>query len=267
MTEQSDELDRRIRRNLKILISGLTQDDVKAAYEGHRELFRVGASALPQLRDAVLKSNWKNVRRANEISYVSGLVNLIHDIDEAEAKDVTDRLKRGGCAPAVRSILDSICRFTLADYAPYVVCEVKIFEHRNLDAKQSVRATLEQWLRNVPGEDLKGIERIYVLRKEDLESLGSYRPILHSINLVWDNPSWRLNPMYWIDLLITEHTLYHEIGHYVHRHTFGQDPKQEREAEQYADRLLERSPHPQMRFVRALGSVIRFVSHRERRLR
>ena len=41
---------------------------------------------------------------------------------------------------------------------------------------------------------------------------------------------------------------YHEIGHHVHRHTFGQDPDQEREADQYAANILKKS-HPLLRII------------------
>ena len=73
---------------------------------------------------------------------------------------------------------------TLADYAQYNVCRVEIFEHKKLVTKQNVRASLERWLKNVPVEDLREIERIYILRREDLKSLGDYKPVLCRINLL-----------------------------------------------------------------------------------
>ena len=56
-------------------------------------MFLIGAAAIPEIRDAVWKSKWSQIRYPNEIRYVTGLVNLIHDIDESEAKAVANQLK------------------------------------------------------------------------------------------------------------------------------------------------------------------------------
>jgi hypothetical protein len=235
-------------------IHGLIQDNVAETYEGYKALFQIGAPTIPQIREAVLKSSWRKLKYPNEIRYVSGLVNLIHDIDESEARRITQQLKNNGCDLAVARVLDSICKFTLADYTQYKVCGVNIFEHQKLVTKQNVRARIERWLKKVPSEDLKEIERIYILRSEDLKGLGNYKPILYRINLGWDNPSSRWSPMSWLNNFIIESTLYHEIGHHVHRHRFGQDPDQEKEAEKYADRIMGSSNHVLFRVGRLLGA-------------
>jgi hypothetical protein len=163
-------------------------------------------------------------------------------------------LKDGGCDPAVARILDVICGFTLADYTRYNVCGIEIFEHKKLLTKQNVRGSLERWLENIPVEDLQEIERVYILRREDLTALGDYTPILYRINLVWDNPSPRWSPMSHVNSFIIERSLYHEIGHHAHRHTFGQDPEQEEAAEKYADRLMAQSNHWYFRLGRLLSA-------------
>jgi hypothetical protein len=252
MDDQDVEPVQDINCSLRKLISGLTQNNLAEMCEGYKSLFQVGPPAIPQIRAAVFKSNWSNLKYPNEIRYVSGLVSLIHDIDESEARRVANQLKNGGCEPVVARILDSICAFTLADYTHYNVCGVKIFEHKKLVTKQNVRARLEQWLRNVPIDDLKEIERIYVLRSEDLNVWGNYTPILYKINLVWNNPSSRWSPMSWVNNFIIESTLYHEIGHHVHRHTFGEEPDQEREADKYSDKIMANSNHLTFRIGRSL---------------
>ncbi len=259
MDDQKNEQSQNISRNLKTLIRGLTQNNVSEMYEGYKALFQIGVPAIPQIREVVLQSNWSKVKYANEVRYVVGLVNLIHDIHEAEARKITDFLTANGCDLAIASVLNSICRFTLADYAPYEVCGVEIFEHRKLVTKQNVKAWLEQWLGNVPSDDVKEIERIYVLRKGDLDSLGSYIPILYRINLVWDNPSPRWSPMSWFNNFFIERILYHEIGHHVHRHTFGQDPEQEEEAEKYSDKILANSNRLVFRTGRFLKRAFRVI--------
>lgn len=257
MTEQNNRTNHFINLYLKTFIRGLTQNNLPEMYEGYKALFKIGMPAIPQICDAVLKSNWTEVKYPNEIRYVSGMVNLIHDIDETEAIKVINQLKRNGCDVAIARLLDSICKFTLADYLQYEARGIKIFEHKKLITKQNVRAKLEQWLKNVPGEDLQEIERIYVLSREDLESLGSYKPILFCIKLVWDNPCSRLSPMSWVNNFIIESVLYHEIGHHVHRHTFGQDPDQEKEAEKYSDSIVANSNHLIFRIGRIVKRMVK----------
>jgi len=185
------------------------------------------------------------------------LVNLIHDIDESEAKRIANQLKNNGCDVAVARFLDSICAFTLADYAQYDVCGVKVFEHKKLGAKQNVKAKFEQWLRSIPIEDLREIDRIYIVRSEDLTPLGAYMPILYVINFVWDNPSSRWGPMSWLNNLVIESVLYHEIGHHVHRHTFGQDSGQEKEADKYSGRIMANNHHLLFRIGRLFAGAWR----------
>jgi hypothetical protein len=252
MNHQDSDLDQSISRNLRMLIRGLTQNNTSETYEGYKALFQVGEPAIEQIREAILKSNWRKIKYPNEIRYVSGLVNVIHDIDESEARRITNQLKNNGCDLVVARILDSVCKFTQADYTQYNVCGVKIFEHRKLVTKGDVKSKLEQWLKTAPAKDLKEIERIYILRREDLESLGNYTPILFQINLVWDNPYSRWNPASWYYNFVIESTLYHEIGHHVHRHTFGQDADQEKEADKYSGRLMANSNHVLFRLARLL---------------
>lgn len=213
MQKQTQSPDEDIRRSLKNFLRGLTQDDVADRYESYKALFQIGPAAIPQIRDLLFKSNWSHVKYPNEIRYVAGLVSLIHDLDESESERVRAKLQSNGCALALKRVLDSIGSFRSADYAHYDVQGVRIFEHKKLVTKQNVRRKLEQWLRSIPDRDLAEIERIYVIRKEDLTVLGSYKPILYWINLAWDNPSARWNPFSWLNNFMVESTLYHEIGH------------------------------------------------------
>jgi hypothetical protein len=244
MQKQTQSLDQHISRSLKNFLRGLTQDDVSDMYESYKALFQVGPAAIPQIRDLIFKSTWSNVKYPNEIRYVAGLVSLIHDLDESESEQIRAELLSNGCAPALGRILDSIGSFKSDDYIHYVVRGVKIFEHKRLVTQQNVKRKLEQWLKSIPDKDLEAVERIYIIRKEDSAALGSYAPILYCIDLAWDNPSARWNPISWLSNFKIESTLYHEIGHHVHRHTFGQDPEQEDAADKYADRIMvQRSDH------------------------
>lgn len=249
--------DQEISRSLKTLIRGLTQNDLTETYQGYKALFAIGPEAIPQIREAIFKSNWASVKYPNEIRYIAGLVTLIHDLDETESEKIRRELRDKGCSPVVASILDSIGSFKLEDFVRYDIRGVKIFEHKKLVTRQNVRLKLEQWLKPVPGEDLDQLERVYVLRPSDLDALGSYKPVLFCIKLAWDNPSPRWSPMSWMNNLLLESTLYHEIGHHVQRHTFGQDPEQEADAEEYSERMIvNNSSHLLFRLGRLLKRAL-----------
>lgn len=245
MSKPNNEENQIVSRNLKMLIRGLTQSDISETYEGYKALFQIGASVIPQIREVLLKFDCSNIKFPNEIRYISGLVNLVHDIDEIQADNLVRQMKNGNCNVVLARVLDSICKFTLDDYVRYNVRGVKIFEHKKIFARQNIKAKLESWLKNVPSSDLSGIERMYILRPEDLENLGTYTPILYRINMAWTNRSPRWSPMSWIENFIIENTLYHEIGHHVYRYKAGQQLKQEREqdADDYADRIMINSNH------------------------
>ena len=95
----------------------------------------------------------------------------------------------------------------------------------------------------MPAEDLVGIDRIYIIRSGDIKAAVNYTPVLYKINLVWENAHPEGSVKFRGPAFYTEKVLYHEIGHYVHRHTWGQIPKQEKETEIYAMKIiLDKSP-------------------------
>lgn len=257
MQKQALSVDQEISRSLKNFLRGLTQADVSDRYESYKALFQLGPAAIPQIRDLIFKSNWSKVKYPNEIRYVAGLVSLVHDFDESESEQIRAALLSNGCDPALGRILDSIGSFKSGDYIHYEVRGIKIFEHKKLVTRQNVKRRLEQWLKSIPAEDLEAIERIYIIRKEDIAALGSYAPILYCVSLAWDNPSASWNPISWVNNLQIENTLYHEIGHHVHRHRFGQDPEQEEAADKYADRIMaQKSDHLLFKVARLLKRAI-----------
>jgi len=225
-----------------MFIRGLAQENLQERYEGYKALYKIGVPAVPHIREAILKADWSKIKRPNEARYVGGLVSLLRDISEVEAERIAGHLITNGCDPVIRQIVSSICKFKLDDYETYNMHGVQIYEHKAL-AGLKVRLSLEGWLKNVPPEDLREIERLYVIRDDGRSSAGSYTPILFNIKVIWDETFSSRNPLSWLLLLQVEFTLYHEIGHHLHRHTFGQMPEQEREADEYAKQLMKIS-HP-----------------------
>ena len=65
-----------------------------------------------------------------ETRHVSGLVSLIHEIDETTAKEVSDELIRRGCHDAIRQRLRSINRITVNNFYQYEICGITIYEEK-----------------------------------------------------------------------------------------------------------------------------------------
>jgi hypothetical protein len=255
-----------LNRALRTLIRGLTQNNLNETYDAYKALSKAGTNAIPLIEDAIHQSSWRKIRRANEVRYVVGLMSVLHDIDEAESRRIASELKRNGCDPSLGVQLDSICRFTTDDYRQYALSDIRVFEHNRLSPKQMIQKRLEGWLKNVPKTHLTEIGRIYILRREDMTVLGWYVPVLCNISLAWDNPYSIHNPLSYLSLYIIETVLYHEIGHHVFRHTFGQEEKQEKEANEYADYLMLRSNRLLFRILREIFPPSR-VSPLDRKLR
>ena len=135
--------DQEIRTHLRTLIRGLTQGNLSEAYEGYKALYKIGAPAIPQIRDAILKSDWSRVKRPNEIRYVTGLVSLLRDINEVEAERVAKQLVSNGCDVTVKQLVTSICKFRLADYARYDIRGTQVFSATSLPWQR--KRPLEQW--------------------------------------------------------------------------------------------------------------------------
>ena len=219
------------------------QRDNSVAYEGYKALYHIGTPVLPELKNLILDTDWTE-RKYKEISrYLTGIVSLIHDIDEGEAEDIAQDLISNGCPKHVAVQLKSICRFSLKKYINYKIRDIDVFQHRGVKAKCNVQFYIEKWLLNIPEKDLEGIHRIYVARPIDINALGTYTPILFKIVLVWDNSYRERSLLFKLLSSITEKVLYHEVGHHVYRHTFGQDTEQEKEANRYAFNILRQS-HP-----------------------
>ena len=108
----------------------------------------------------------------------------------------------------------------------------------------------------MPQDDLVKIERMYIIPKTNQDYRGTYTPILCNIMVEWDVNDSFYNPLAYIFLFMIAKTLYHEIGHHVHDHTFGQIEEQEIEADQYAYKLLEVSYPVFMMFLNMVTRLL-----------
>lgn len=245
---------------LNQLMRGLGHGGMRDTYLGYRALYRIGAEAIPAAEHLIFQRDWSTLSRPEESRILAALVSLVHDIDESASRRIIGKISAKGCKPVTRAYLESIASFTLKDYCRYKIREIDIFESKRIGHRHRVESRLRDWLSTVPAADLAGIERIYVITfSDDKEYGGKYMPLLCHITLVWRDRHHGMGPIAWFFRLLHEKTLYHEIGHHYHDHTFGQDPEQEKQANDYAYRFM-RANHPWLtRIARALVVVVRPV--------
>ncbi|MGV7221517.1 MAG: hypothetical protein ACQ9MH_08335 [Nitrospinales bacterium] len=226
---------------IKTFTAALTNDSSKAIYKVYRKLYQLGESVIPEIEAQLLDYKWDNIEYKIQIKILSGLLSLVNDINEERAGALGEKIRNKGCNEVVDKIIKSILDFSLDDFKSYSINGVVIYQSKSLGYPAKIKNKLATWLSMVPNEDLKKIERLYLIPTHEKCS-GSYMPFLCNIMVVW-NISVNYNPLSYFRLLWIEHTLYHEIGHHVCRHTFGQDPEQEKEADRYAAEIFMKN-HP-----------------------
>lgn len=221
------------------------QADYPTAYKGYKALYQIGVPALPILKDLMENSDWSNKKYKELSRYVTGIFSLIRDIDEEKANSIYQTLISNGIPNHIDVQLKSVCSFSLKEYNHYTVRKIDVYEHKDIKPKCRIQKYIEKWLSNLPTNDLSGIHRIYIVRPDDIKAAGTYTPVLFKITLVWSNSFRERSFLFKFLSIHDEKVLYHEVGHHIHRHTFGQIPDQEREADKYAAKILRRE-HPIM---------------------
>ena len=245
-----------IRKNFKKLSRGLMQPNYPVAYEAHKNLYEIGQPVIAILKEKILEIEWSNSRYKELSGYVSGLYSLLHDLDEDEALSVCEKVFSNGCPKHIEAILKSVNQFSINNYKRYRVRGIEVFEHKLVSAKCDISDYLNSWMGNIPENDLEFISRIYVITREKINASGTYTPILNAIALLWENRHKDKSLFFKLSARITEKVFYHEIGHHKHRHTFGTDPEQEKEADRYAFGIM-RKKYPIFfvfsKFLRMIG--------------
>lgn len=238
-----------IEKHIKSLSYGVTRGDHELIYKHHRALYAIGAEALPFIEEKILSKPWKDVKYRPQLLFLTGIFNLIHDIDEARTKDVAEKIRKAGCSDAVERRMAAIVTFTEDNFHVFESRGINIYQAKKLGEQKSFQRLIKKWFAVVPEQDIVGLERLYIVEHSDSRIAGQYTPILCKILVKWDMPFSRYNPLSWLFLFIIQNTFYHEIGHHVHNHTFGRDPEQEKEADKYAIGMLVK------RYPILLGSV------------
>jgi len=242
---------------LNNLLRGLAHGSSEVIYKSYRELFEVGEEALPAIEKQLMSYKWNSTKLGIEMTMLTGLLGLIHDIDENKANEVGGRIREKGCTKIVEGRIDSILRFTLDEFDTFQIRNLDIYQSKKLSDTKIIRTKMVKWLSMVPEDDLVKIERLYLIPEQNVDYNGTYMPILCSIMVEWDITTSWFNPLSYLFFLKIEKTLYHEIGHHVHRHPLSDagDPEMEKEADQYAVKILVKN-HP---VLKRMIKSIRFI--------
>ena len=248
-------------KHLRNLSLGLVQNSNDQVFTSHRELYRLGKNVIPIVEQQLLNQPWGEIKSKTQLNLLTGYLSLIHDLDENQAKVTGEKIRSAGCNNVVDVRITSITSFTLKEFDSYSVNGLKIYQSKRLNNTKKIKKLITKWISFVPEDDIKQIERIYIVPQSKEDHSGTYMPILCNVMIEWFLPVSFLNPLSWFFKLQIERTFYHEIGHHFHRHTFGQIPEQEKEADKYAAVLMGKHHHI-LRFIfKGLRSILGKKKH------
>jgi len=231
---------------------GLVHNNRTIALEGYRALYQTGDAAIPHIKKLIFRFDWEKPTSGESTRFFVGFISLLQDINAVEANQVITQVVDNGCPDHIKIQLRSISQFSISNFKQYSLSNTNIYESKKLDASFRIGYWIGKWIKNIPEKDLKEISRIYIVEPDALSSLGTYTPVLCKVAISWEMPESKFNLFQKVCLFFIEHTFYHEIGHHFHRHTFGQDSQQEKEADAYSFKILFRT-HP------ILGRVVRLI--------
>ena len=233
--------DSEIEKAFRLLCQGFSTVSHSQIYTAHKALYQIGAPAVPKIVAYLESMDVSELKSKNHSALLTGLLALLNDIDESKAREVGMGLLLKECDNAAAQLIKKVLRFTLSDYNLYQLGSITVCESKSLNSDGLIKRKLCEWVDNVPPDDIAGLERLYVVPYAKQDYGGTYTPILFNITIVWFEELANENFMSNLALFEKEKTFYHEVGHHRHRHTFGQQSSQEKEANAYAYRILRKS--------------------------
>ncbi len=248
-----------LRKSINRLKQGLLINDTRIVLAAHAKINTFGSLAVQPIFDELDKLDLKDIAQSDVVNLVTGLAIVLHDLDEDKSRLYLDKALEDGCDPAIERVFSSLRKFSLSNYLQKEHGEILILENKALGQNGKATELVKAWLEFLPNEDIAGISRLYIIDYDaNLDFAGYHLGYLDVIVLVWRVPLNRLNPLRAVEMLLTQRILFHEVGHHCLDHSeFGSDPKQEKEADNYAFEHLGRV-YPKLRkFVRALMWISR----------
>jgi hypothetical protein len=220
-------------------------------------LFEIGISLTPLLESELARIDLGPRLRIEVLQLLAGLLALHRDIDETASNQFIDNALSKRTHLTTSALLRSLRRMSVAHFVKTKHRGIEIWEHESLDKLYTASRWIGTWLDELPEKDIDRIFRIYVVPRDAKDEwIGTYMPVLAIVALAWLTdfpPNSRLNVL---TNAVHRLTLFHEVGHHVNRHWFGQDPQQESEADEYAGSVARRTLPTWLRFGLALAKFL-----------
>ena len=222
---------------LSRLKRGLMTDNERVALVSYKELYQAGPRVSQIVERELDRLDLKAPLRLEAMALFAGLVALHRDIDEARSNAFIDDKLTQCLPPLTTAILRSARRMEGRAFKKSVHQGVEILEHISLHEAYRASDLTRSWLSDLPLKDIEGISRIYIVPEDfSRDWMGNYLPVLSVVTLAWTTSIPPNSRFIFFTNILHRRVLLHEIGHHVHKHWFGQDPEQEREADAYASR-------------------------------
>ena len=116
---------------IKKLIRSFTMQEYENQLKWHKTLYEIGEAAIPKIHSTIKSYNSSNLDIRSKHICISGLMRLMHDIDEAKALSLTGELTKNGCDSLIATHLKTINEFTSKNFICYQIKGVQIFEEKN----------------------------------------------------------------------------------------------------------------------------------------
>ncbi|WP_295315212.1 hypothetical protein [Roseobacter sp.] len=223
------------------LLRGISTNHVDTVRSAWGELLSAKAPATGQVIAKLASPVWEEPPRGPSGPFFGVLLALLDTLDPAAFETTVGRLRKRRLSPLHRRTLEVVAQRVGETPDCYIGDGTPVYISKDIAAPAIVQANLIRWS-GTRGLALDGVTRIDVIgRAAHLDYLGLYNMFFSGIVLTWPvRPQRGLR--LWFEKLSAEFTFYHEIGHHVSGHSEGgQVAQQEKEADDYARRLMRRS--------------------------
>lgn len=223
-----------LEHELRSLKRGLMSGNERATLEAYKALYKIGMPAAAAVALELERFDLKKPLQPETSALLAGLVSLQRDIDENSSDAFIDARLGDKPSPIAASILRSAQRMRSSEFGASRYGDIMILEHTAIDARYEASKHVQTWLSELPTEELIGVSRVCVVPADFKNDwLGRYMPILGVVTVAWSTVIPPISAFTRLMNAAHRHALIHEVGHHVYRHSFGQDPEHEEQAEAY----------------------------------
>ena len=218
---------------------------LKETFSLYGEIHSHGDALIPLIRKLLLEIDVRTHRLGRLTEYVTALFILMNDLDESETKNLIDEImsKNPDIHPVLRIRLSSLLTFSLSNFHKEHLEAIPVFVSKTVTDPHNVQRKLTEWSESIDA-DIRHINRIYVIQKDELDYLGEFTRILNILVVVWKH-----------NVISREYVFYHELGHAIDKGDSYDREEREAFADRFASRLIIKSHpflfHPLIRSISA----------------